>query len=123
MSQNAQSIQTLLDAEKDAAKIVTKARQYRVQRLKDARSEAAKDIDTLKAQRHAEFVAEENRHQTAASDTASIDAATQKEVSGLKGVYAANQQAAINAVVAAIANVHVESHPNALLHKQKVQSK
>jgi V-type H+-transporting ATPase subunit G len=37
-----QGISTLLDAEKEASKIVQKARQYRIQRLKDARTEALK---------------------------------------------------------------------------------
>jgi len=53
--QNSQGIQTLLDAEKEAAKIVQKARQYRVQRLKDARTEAAKEIEELKAQKKCRF--------------------------------------------------------------------
>jgi ATP synthase subunit G len=52
---NSQGIQTLLEAEKEAAKVVQKARQYRVQKLKDARSEAAKEIEEYKASKDAEF--------------------------------------------------------------------
>jgi V-type H+-transporting ATPase subunit G len=48
-------ISTLLDAEKEAAKIVAKAKAYRIQRLKDARLEASKEIEALKAAKAAEF--------------------------------------------------------------------
>ncbi|KAG1632226.1 hypothetical protein G6F45_004261 [Rhizopus arrhizus] len=52
---NSQGINTLLDAEREAAKIVQKAKQYRVQRAKDARLEAAKEIENIKAQKNAEY--------------------------------------------------------------------
>ncbi|KAI6125449.1 V-type ATPase [Pisolithus croceorrhizus] len=52
-----QGIQTLLEAEKDAAKIVQQARQYRVQRLKDARSEATKEIEEYRRVKEDEFKA------------------------------------------------------------------
>lgn len=72
---SAQGIQTLLDAEKEASKIVTKARECertlgentvgqvgtdsyrldRTQRVKDARGEASKEIEELKAKKEAEF--------------------------------------------------------------------
>ncbi|GAA5843859.1 hypothetical protein JCM5353_007393, partial [Sporobolomyces roseus] len=48
MSANSQGIATLLDAEKEAAQIVAKAREYRTQRLKGAREEASKEVDSLK---------------------------------------------------------------------------
>ncbi|OLL24894.1 V-type proton ATPase subunit G [Neolecta irregularis DAH-3] len=52
---NSRGIQTLLEAEKEAQKIVHKAREYRTQRLKDARSEAAKEIEAYKKQKDLEF--------------------------------------------------------------------
>lgn len=54
-AQNTASIQTLLEAEKDAQQIVEKARQYRTQRLKDARSEAQKEIDKYKSKKESEY--------------------------------------------------------------------
>jgi hypothetical protein len=48
-------ISTLLEAEKEAAKIVAKAKAYRTQRLKDARQEASKETEALKASKAAEF--------------------------------------------------------------------
>lgn len=55
MSSNTQGIATLLDAEKESSKIVAKARQYRVQRLKEARSEALKEIEAFKVAKEKEF--------------------------------------------------------------------
>ena len=74
-----QNIQTLLEAEKEAQKVVQQARQCagslrnpfilkhsfilcdpdRTQRLKDARSEATKEIEEYKAQKEQEFKAYE----------------------------------------------------------------
>merc|ERR1711939_748065 len=44
-AQNSAGIQTLLDAEKEAQKIVQKAREYRTKRVKDAKTEAQKEIE------------------------------------------------------------------------------
>lgn len=83
-TQQSQGIQTLLEAEKEAAKVVQKARQCtslivthhiprcpsshrdcalssdRVQKLKDARSEAAKEIEAYKVQKQKEYEAYES---------------------------------------------------------------
>ncbi|KAG8755568.1 H(+)-transporting V1 sector ATPase subunit G [Serendipita sp. 396] len=61
MAAHSQGIQTLLEAEKEAAKVVQQARQYRTQKLKDARSEAAKDLETYKAQKDNELKAFEQK--------------------------------------------------------------
>jgi V-type H+-transporting ATPase subunit G len=53
---SSQGIQLLLEAEKEASKIVEKARSYRVQRLKDARLEAQKEIEILKQQKTKQFM-------------------------------------------------------------------
>ena len=54
-AQNTASIQTLLEAEREAAGIVEKARAYRAQRVKDARSEATKEVDAYKAEKEKAF--------------------------------------------------------------------
>ncbi|SCZ93116.1 BZ3500_MvSof-1268-A1-R1_Chr6-2g08471 [Microbotryum saponariae] len=54
-AQNSQGISALLDSEKEAAAIVQKAREYRTQRIKDARGEASKEIDALKKKADDEF--------------------------------------------------------------------
>ncbi|ETW78991.1 vacuolar H+-ATPase V1 sector, subunit G [Heterobasidion irregulare TC 32-1] len=78
-AQHSQGIQTLLEAEKDAAKVVQAARQYRVQRLKDARTEASKEIEEYKRSKELEFKAFENSH---AGSTQSAQSVIDKETEG-----------------------------------------
>ncbi|KAF2751341.1 vacuolar ATPase-like protein [Sporormia fimetaria CBS 119925] len=61
-AQNSAGIQTLLDAEREAQKIVQKAREYRTKRVKDARSEAQKEIEEYRKQKEEEFKKFEKEH-------------------------------------------------------------
>ncbi|KAL6153665.1 hypothetical protein ACJBU6_08796 [Exserohilum turcicum] len=54
-AQNSAGIQTLLDAEREAQKIVQQAREYRTKRVKDARNEAQKEIDDYRNEKDAEY--------------------------------------------------------------------
>lgn len=51
----APGVQVLLDAEKEANRQVQQARQYRVQRLKDARHDAQREIEALKRLKQEEY--------------------------------------------------------------------
>ncbi|KAF1988531.1 hypothetical protein K402DRAFT_25566 [Aulographum hederae CBS 113979] len=61
-AQNSAGIQTLLEAEKEAQKIVQQAREYRTKKVKDARSEAQKEIDEYRKSKEDEFKAFEKEH-------------------------------------------------------------
>ncbi|OJJ83944.1 uncharacterized protein ASPGLDRAFT_363773 [Aspergillus glaucus CBS 516.65] len=61
-AQNSAGIQTLLDAEREAQKIVQKAREYRTKRIKDAKSEAHKEIEEYRQQKEEEFKKFEGEH-------------------------------------------------------------
>ncbi|KAK4996660.1 H(+)-transporting V1 sector ATPase subunit G [Elasticomyces elasticus] len=61
-AQNSAGIQTLLDAEREAQRIVQKAREYRTKRVKDARSEAQKEIEDYRQKKDDEFKAFEKEH-------------------------------------------------------------
>ncbi|KAM7183996.1 Vacuolar (H+)-ATPase G subunit domain containing protein [Naviculisporaceae sp. PSN 640] len=61
-AQNSKGIQTLLDAEKEASKIVQKAREFRTKRVREARDEAKKEIEAYRAQKEAEFKKFESEH-------------------------------------------------------------
>ncbi|KAK7746450.1 H(+)-transporting V1 sector ATPase subunit G [Cytospora paraplurivora] len=61
-AQNSAGIQTLLEAEKDASKIVQKAREYRTKRVKEARDEAKKEIEEYRAKKEDEFKKFESEH-------------------------------------------------------------
>ncbi|KAL6171321.1 H(+)-transporting V1 sector ATPase subunit G [Exserohilum turcicum] len=61
-AQNSAGIQTLLDAEREAQKIVQQAREYRTKRVKDARNEAQKEIDDYRNEKDAEYQKFEKEH-------------------------------------------------------------
>ncbi|OQD62544.1 hypothetical protein PENPOL_c012G01667 [Penicillium polonicum] len=64
-AQNSAGIQTLLDnrqAEREAQKIVQKAREYRTQRIRDAKSEAQKEIEEYRNQKEEEYKKFEGEH-------------------------------------------------------------
>ncbi|KAI9855477.1 MAG: H(+)-transporting V1 sector ATPase subunit G [Vezdaea acicularis] len=77
-AQNSAGIQTLLDAERDAQKIVQQAREYRTKRVKDARSEAQKEIEDYKKQKDEEFKKFEAEH-TSGNQKAEEDANKEAE--------------------------------------------
>ncbi|KAB8228141.1 hypothetical protein ETB97_009930 [Aspergillus alliaceus] len=61
-AQNSAGIQTLLDAEREAQKIVQQAREYRTKRIRDAKSEAQKEIEEYRNQKEQEFKKFEAEH-------------------------------------------------------------
>ncbi|KAJ1539746.1 H(+)-transporting V1 sector ATPase subunit G, partial [Cladochytrium tenue] len=105
-AQNSQGIQTLLEAEKEAAKIVNKARQYRVQRLKDARTEAAKDIEALKLEKNREFANFEQQFAgTSDGGFAKVNEETEKKLVEIQEAYQKNKALVIEKMLAAVTNV------------------
>lgn len=77
-AQNSAGIQTLLDAEREAQKIVQKAREYRTKRVKEARDEAKKEIDTYKEKKESELRKYESEHSSGnkkAEEVANIEVA------------------------------------------------
>ncbi|TVY47570.1 V-type proton ATPase subunit G [Lachnellula cervina] len=78
-AQNSAGIQTLLDAEREAQKIVQRAREYRTKRVKEARDEAKKEIDDYKKQKDDEFKKFESEH-TSGNKKAEEDASKDAEV-------------------------------------------
>ncbi|PBP25471.1 vacuolar ATPase [Diplocarpon rosae] len=77
-AQNSAGIQTLLDAEREAQKIVQRAREYRTKRVKEARDEAKKEIDSYKKSKDDEFKKFESEH-TSGNKKAEQDAGKDAE--------------------------------------------
>ncbi|CCF43322.1 V-type ATPase [Colletotrichum higginsianum] len=76
-AQNSAGIQTLLDAEREASKIVQKAREFRTKRVKEARDEAKKEIEAYRNSKEEEFKKFESEHShgnKAAEDEANKEA-------------------------------------------------
>ncbi|KAJ3343158.1 H(+)-transporting V1 sector ATPase subunit G [Gonapodya sp. JEL0774] len=108
-------IQTLLEAEKEAAKIVAKARQYRIQRLKDARTEATKEIESLKSLKASDFAAFE-RTFSGDSDV-SVSAVTRETDARLVEVqklFERNKQQVLDKLLEEVVAVKPKVHTNAL---------
>ncbi|KAJ9156198.1 hypothetical protein NKR23_g1185 [Pleurostoma richardsiae] len=78
-AQNSAGIQTLLDAEREASKIVQKAREYRTKRVKEARDEAKKEIEAYRAKKEAEYKEFEAEH-TAGNKQAEEEANKEADV-------------------------------------------
>ncbi|KAJ5233385.1 V-type proton ATPase subunit G [Penicillium citrinum] len=77
-AQNSAGIQTLLDAEREAQKIVQQAREYRTKRIRDAKSEAQKEIEEYRSQKENEYKKFEAEH-SSGFKTAEADANKETE--------------------------------------------
>merc|ERR1712054_288726 len=111
-AQNSAGIQTLLDAEREAQKIVQKAREYRTKRVKDARSEAQKEIEDYRKQKDEEFQKFEKEHSSgtkAAEEQAEKD--TQKELDNIKEIGNKQGGKVVDDLVKAVMDVHPQA-PN-----------
>ncbi|KAI5829618.1 V-type ATPase [Schizophyllum commune Tattone D] len=112
-AQQSQGIQTLLEAEKEAAKIVQQARQYRTQRLKDARSEAAKEIEEYKKAKEAEFKSFEASHAgTTSSTQAAVDKETEQKLQAITDTYNQHKDAVVKKLLDRVVLVKPELHRN-----------
>ncbi|KAI5793268.1 V-type proton ATPase subunit G [Geopyxis carbonaria] len=112
-AQNSAGIQTLLDAEREAQKIVQKARTYRTQKVKDARSEAQKEIEEYRKQKEAEFKEFEAQH-TGVHSQAEKDA--QEEVKGsleeIKKLGEEKTDKVVEDLLAAVTDIQPKAHRN-----------
>jgi len=112
-AQQSQGIQTLLEAEKEASKIVQQARQYRVQRLKDAHTEANKEIEAYKEAKEQEFKSFEASHAgTTFTIQAALDKGTDKELAKIDATFKRIKDVIVNSLLARVTLVHLELHRN-----------
>ncbi|KAF7309702.1 V-type proton ATPase subunit G [Mycena indigotica] len=112
-AQQSQGIQTLLEAEKEAAKIVQQARQYRVQKLKDARSEASKEIDEYKKAKEDEFKAFEASHAGTTSNAQNaVDKETESSLKAITDSYTKNKDNVVKKLLDRVVLVEPELHRN-----------
>ncbi|KAF9974027.1 H(+)-transporting V1 sector ATPase subunit G [Actinomortierella ambigua] len=111
---NSQGIQTLLEAEKEASRIVQKARQYRVQRLKDARAEAAKEIEELKAAKNQAFKVFEQQHAGSSDETSHrVQAETEQKRVEIEAQFAKNRDVVLKMLLDTVYTVEPKIHRNA----------
>jgi len=112
-AQQSQGIQTLLEAEKEASKIVQQARQYRIQRLKDAGTEANKEIKAYEEAKKQEFSAFEASHAGTTSTTQlALDKDTDIRLQEIDAVFKNKKDDVINSLLASATLVLPELHRN-----------
>jgi len=108
-AQNSAGIQTLLDAERDAQKIVQQAREYRTKRVKDARNEAQKEIEEYRKEKEDEYQKFEKEHssgnQKAEEDAKKDTDLKVKEINELGNKKGAE---VVNQLITAVVNAHPE---------------
>lgn len=112
-AQQSQSIQTLLEAEKEASKVVQQARQYRVQKLKDARTQAAKEIEDYRKFKEEEFKAFEASHVgTTQSAQTAVDQETEVKRAEISTAYQQNKDAVVKKLLERVTLITPELHRN-----------
>ncbi|KAF4545579.1 Vacuolar ATPAse [Lasiodiplodia theobromae] len=105
-AQNSAGIQTLLDAEREAQKIVQKDR---TKRVKDARSEAQKEIEEYRNKKEEEFKAFEKEH-TSGNKQAEEEAnkATEVKLKEIKEIGSKSGSIVVDQLLEAVTNVQAE---------------
>ncbi|KAF2017842.1 vacuolar ATPase-like protein [Aaosphaeria arxii CBS 175.79] len=108
-AQNSAGIQTLLDAEREAQKIVQKAREYRTKRVKDARSEAQKEIEEYRKEKDEEFQKFEKEH-TSGNKKAEEDAnkETDEKIKEIEGIGKKSGPKVVEQLINAVTNAKPE---------------
>lgn len=109
----AQGISTLLEAEKEAAKVVAKAREYRNQRVKDARGEASKEIDELRASKDAEFKAFQAQHSGDRAESENqVDKDTDKDLAQISASFESHREEVVAQLLDRVVQVAPALHRN-----------
>eukprot|EP00743_Colponemidia_sp_Colp-15_P000965 GILK01001064.1.p1 GENE.GILK01001064.1~~GILK01001064.1.p1 ORF type:complete len:140 (-),score=20.44 GILK01001064.1:100-471(-) len=101
-------IQALLRAEEEASRIVNRARENRTKKLRDAKTEADREIAQFKAQQEDRFqrdVAERWGNQEGSRE---LEEATQREIGMVRQDYTANKDAVIEMMMKHVLAVRLE---------------
>ncbi|KAK7520514.1 vacuolar ATPase [Phyllosticta citriasiana] len=109
-AQNSAGIQTLLDAEREAQKIVQKANVSQPEsRVKDARSEAQKEVEEYKKQKEEEFKKFESEHSSGnqkAEEEANKE--TEAKLKDIKDIGSKSGSKVVEQLLAAVTDVKPE---------------
>ncbi|KAJ2726220.1 hypothetical protein GGI07_000697 [Coemansia sp. Benny D115] len=99
---HSQGIHTLLEAEKEASKIVTQAREYRVKRLNNARTEATTDIEKIRARKNQELEEIQKKSVNQSEMSANIQKETDAQMAAIREQFEKNKQEAIAKLIEAV---------------------
>eukprot|EP00184_Porphyridium_aerugineum_P008324 CAMPEP_0184691644 /NCGR_PEP_ID=MMETSP0313-20130426/430_1 /TAXON_ID=2792 /ORGANISM="Porphyridium aerugineum, Strain SAG 1380-2" /LENGTH=115 /DNA_ID=CAMNT_0027149397 /DNA_START=128 /DNA_END=475 /DNA_ORIENTATION=- len=105
-----ETIQTLLDAEKEAALVVEKARKERDARLKKAVAEAEAEISAYRAAREKEYLAEVEKFEGSSGvDKSRIAAESDERIKLIEKTAEKNRGAVSSMLVDLVMNVDIHS--------------
>ncbi|KAH0485661.1 MAG: hypothetical protein KVP17_000788 [Porospora cf. gigantea B] len=109
MSKSNQLIQRLLEAEEDAERIVKRARDNRVKKLKEAQDAAQEEIEYYRKKEEKRFQKEfSEKYGNEADEEALIEEQIKKEIDLVKKDYKVNHEAVVSFLVRNCVNVNVK---------------
>lgn len=113
-SQHSQEVQLLLTAEKRASEKVAEARKMKTKRLKQAKEEAAADIELFKAERHKAFEEYERLHIGSKGDVAKrIETETTEKINEMASRINSTKQQILDRLISeVVTNVDPKLHRN-----------
>ena len=97
-------IEHLMGAEKRATKIVKDAREGKVERMKQAKAEAADLVETYRQEKEAQF-STKSQDLLVIDDAAGIEAETAADIQTMQADYAKNKAATIDYMMGLVTNV------------------
>ncbi|XP_065183059.1 V-type proton ATPase subunit G-like [Sycon ciliatum] len=113
MAQQSQGIQKLLAAEKQAAEIVDAARKRKTRRLKQAKEEAAQDIENYRQEREKNFRDQHAKNQGSGDSFAQqVDQTTRQQLSTVTQQVGLNKDAVMARLLDLITDVQPTVHQN-----------
>lgn len=108
-------IATLLQAEKEAHEIVSKARKYRQDKLKQAKTDAAKEIDSYKIQKDKELKEFEQKNAGGVGELEKkAEAGVQGELAEIKKIAEKKKDDVVKILIETVIKPSAEVHINAL---------
>ncbi|XP_065829923.1 V-type proton ATPase subunit G-like [Oscarella lobularis] len=113
MASHSTQVQQLLAAEKKAAEIVSEARRKKTKRLKQAKEEAAREIEAYRKEREDAYQKQKQQHM-GSKDTfdAKVRADTEQKLREAQADVEANKEQVITRVLGLVQDVKPEIHKN-----------
>eukprot|EP01126_Amoeba_proteus_P001686 TRINITY_DN10502_c0_g1_i17.p1 TRINITY_DN10502_c0_g1~~TRINITY_DN10502_c0_g1_i17.p1 ORF type:complete len:113 (+),score=27.38 TRINITY_DN10502_c0_g1_i17:19-357(+) len=111
MSTDNKGIARLLQAEKDAAKIIQEARNARKARLNQAKTDAKKELDAYMAERTAAFNKFKNEHQKGTSEVEeNLKRETEKQIRHIREASDRHADDVVRLLIDTVVKVEVGDH-------------
>lgn len=110
-SKSQELINTLLEAETKAEKIVAQARENRVKKLKEARAAAEKELEIFKQKEEEKFAQESAALNSTSNDSADLRRRTDQELQHVENDYKSNCKKVVEYSMKTILDVDTTLNP------------